>query len=794
LADNVTLNAGSGGAVLATDDVSGVHYQLIKVAFGPLDSATVVSTSNGFPVDLRTNNLSGNLNVNVAASAVTQAVSGTITANAGTGTFTVEQTASLVDDAAFSPASSKVIPIGFTFDDVTPDTVNEGDIGAARMSANRNIYVQLRDAAGNERGLNVDAAGAIGVTDAGGTLTIDNGTLAVVGGGTEGTALRVTIATDSTGVLSIDDNGASITVDGTVTANAGTGTFTTSDTATLVDDAAFTPATSRVLMVGAEFDNVAVDSVDEGDAGALRMSANRNLLVNIRDAAGNERGLNVDAAGAIGVTHGTLSVVGGGTEATALRVTVASDSTGVLSIDDNGASITVDGTVAVSSLPASTNTLEVVGDVAHDAAAAGNPILLGAYASAAAPTDVSADADAVRLWALRNGAQVINVAAGGTLITGDGTNGLDVDVTRVSGTVTVAGAVTNTVLSVVGGGTEAAAQRVTIANDSTGVLSIDDNGASITVDGTVTANAGTGTFTVGGTVTANAGTGTFTTSDTATQIDDAAFTPATSRIMMIGAEFDDVTPDSVNEGDGGALRMSGNRNLFTTLRDAAGNERGVNVDATNRLSVSVDNTATVTIGSLPNEGQQTMANSISVAVASDQTNMPVSQATASALNAQVVGTVAHDGADSGNPVKVGGVARTTNPTAVAAGDRVDLFADDLGRSVVYPIAPRDGIVVGSRISLTSTTETTLVAATASTFHDLVMLILSNESATEVRVDFRDTTAGTVLFSIDLAGDGGGAVVPFRVPWPQATVNTNWTAQCSAAVSTVYVSALCVNNN
>jgi hypothetical protein len=46
--------------------------------------------------------------------------------------------------------------------------------------------------------------------------------------------------------------------------------------------------------------------------------------------------------------------------------------------------------------------------------------------------------------------------------------------------------VTNTVLSVVGGGTEAAAQRVTIANDSTGLLSVDDNGSSLTVDTTGT--------------------------------------------------------------------------------------------------------------------------------------------------------------------------------------------------------------------------------------------------------------------------------------------------------------------
>ena len=40
---------------------------------------------------------------------------------------------------------------------------------------------------------------------------------------------------------------------------------------------------------------------------------------------------------------------------------------------------------------------------------------------------------------------------------------------------------------VTGGGTESGAQRVTIANNSTGVLSVDDNGGSLTVDGTVTA-------------------------------------------------------------------------------------------------------------------------------------------------------------------------------------------------------------------------------------------------------------------------------------------------------------------
>lgn len=50
MADNITLNSGTGGAVLATDDITSVHYQIIKLAFGALDSATLVTTSAGLPV------------------------------------------------------------------------------------------------------------------------------------------------------------------------------------------------------------------------------------------------------------------------------------------------------------------------------------------------------------------------------------------------------------------------------------------------------------------------------------------------------------------------------------------------------------------------------------------------------------------------------------------------------------------------------------------------------------------------------------------------------------------------
>lgn len=163
-------------------------------------------------------------------------------------------------------------------------------------------------------------------------------------------------------------------------------------------------------------------------------------------------------------------------------------------------------------------------------------------------------------------------------------------------------------------------------------------------------------------------------------------------------------------------------------------------------------------------------------------------------NAQAVeGAIAHDSPVAENPVLGGGEARTTLPTAVADGDAVRSMYDDHGRLVVSPHSPRD-LVNQNRITLTSTTETTLLAAVTATFLDLVFLLLSNESATEVRVDIRDSTGGTIRFSIDLAADGGGAVISLPVPLPQATVNNNWTAQLSATVSTVYITAIAVKND
>ena len=90
MADNTTLNTGTGGDVIATDDIGGVKHQLVKLEYGILDSATLVSASNPLPVvqtgtpalptgaATSANQLPNNHNV-VVTSAPTTAVTGPLT-------------------------------------------------------------------------------------------------------------------------------------------------------------------------------------------------------------------------------------------------------------------------------------------------------------------------------------------------------------------------------------------------------------------------------------------------------------------------------------------------------------------------------------------------------------------------------------------------------------------------------------------------------------------------------------------------------------------------------------------
>ena len=158
-----------------------------------------------------------------------------------------------------------------------------------------------------------------------------------------------------------------------------------------------------------------------------------------------------------------------------------------------------------------------------------------------------------------------------------------------------------------------------------------------------------------------------------------------------------------------------------------------------------------------------------------------------------VGDIPSDVADTGvAPVKVGGIARTANPTAVAAGDRVSATFDDVGRQINYPYQVRD-LIATAQATLTNGTETTLLAGASGVFHDLVYIACSNSSSGTVTVDIRDATAGGVVMTIDVPANAT-AGVSTPVPVPQNAAADTWTADMGDVTNTtVKINGLFIKN-
>lgn len=120
------------------------------------------------------------------------------------------------------------------------------DKGIAVLAVRRDADTSLVGTDNDYANLQVDANGYLKVEifDGGGSHTVDNaGTFAVQVDGSALTALQL--------------------IDNTI----------------IVDDAAFTPATTSVNMAGFQADEGSTDSVDEGDAGAARMTLDRKVIV-----------------------------------------------------------------------------------------------------------------------------------------------------------------------------------------------------------------------------------------------------------------------------------------------------------------------------------------------------------------------------------------------------------------------------------------------------------------------------------------------------------------------------------
>ena len=319
--------------------------------------------------------------------------------------------------------------------------------------------------------------------------------------------------------------------------------------------------------------------------------------------------------------------VGGGTEAGVLRVTLASDSTGVVSVDDNGSSLTIDGTVTA------------VGAAAEDAAASGNPVLVGGRYDSSARTLETGDVGAIALNA--SGQVLVEIAAwagsGGTsaadgaTFTRDTTSitpvgavvessaptlsngdvaGLSQDTTGNLRVRVAAGGIAGAVVDSVAGATDEGVLAVAVRDDALATLTPADGdytqlrtnarGAQwVALDSTaaqtVTLAAGTATNEVVGDAAADAavagnpvyvGARASTAVPTAMStdgdavgvwadlngalvvagriVDDAAFTPGTSRVHPIAFQADETATDSVDEGDAGCPRMTLDRKIIIT--------------------------------------------------------------------------------------------------------------------------------------------------------------------------------------------------------------------------------------
>lgn len=607
----VTSNAGTGDRLLITGHTTNEALKEASCMGGQLDdAATTAATENnvaavritaqrGVHVNLR--NVAGTeigttanpvavtddgTAILVDGSAVTQPVSGTVTANAGTGD--VLSVTGHTRNEGFKESAA----IGGELDDTTPVVATEGNVSPVRITAQRGMHVNFRDNGGTEIGT---AANPIAVTDDGTAILVDGsavtqpisaaseharndafvesvaiggelddtgpvaateGNVSPVritaqrgmhanlrtaagvefpaGGGTEAAALRVTVANDSTGV---------VTVDGTVTADAGTGTFTvdgsavtqpvsgtvTSNAGTgdrlLVTGHTINESFKEASAVGGQLDDTATTAATENNIAPVRITAQRSMHMTMRDSAGDS---------AMDDTNN------------ALRVNIVAGSAGAT---------------------------EFAEDAAHTTGAAG-PQVLGVRRDADT-SPVTADNDYHHLVFDNAGALKTHVK----------TSALPAD----------AATATNQL---------ADGHNVTIDNASgASAVNIQDGGNAITVDGTVTANAGTGTLLVD-----LAGNNDVTV--TGSVAHDAADSGNPAKVGMKAIAHGGVTAVAANDRtdwyanrDGIPFVMAGHPNILTLRLNATGVQTNVAVVTqgaggklvVTRLSATLDNATTVDV-------------------------------------------------------------------------------------------------------------------------------------------------------------------------------------------------------
>ncbi len=794
MADNITIpTTGSGTAtpVVATDDVGGIHYQKVKIALGAdgvidtlVDSGQQTS-ANSVPVVIASDQ--SNVPVSIAA---------------GNTQYTEDAA------AAANPVGNALILVR---EDALAGslTTADGDNVAARGNNKGEQYVKDADATSLLNDLN--------------TLTTNIEAVAtVVGGGVEANALRVTIASDSTGVVSVDDNGGSLTVDGSVVVSnildgAGDSVMDATNNAvrvnivagaaaggtSITDDGAFTPASSALTPIGGMFDDVSPDTIDEGDAGVARMTSYRALHVNLRDNSGNELAVGggtqytEDAAAAANPVGTALMLVREDARAGTLT---SADGDNVAARGNNRGELYVKDTDAASLLTTLTAIVQNEDD-AHDSTDSG--VMALAVRRDTAASGASADGDYATL----------NTDASGRLWTRDdlslselenitnNTNTLaqiarDEDSAHVSQDYGVPMLAVRRDTAAVGSGTDGDYSTVNV--DGSGRVWAHDPVA----EALLTEAVGHLDNLAGGFVPAY-------TEDAA-----APANPTGGVLMMVR---DDGLVGGVTSANGDVIAARANNRGEQYVRDSdlgayaslisislavmddwdesdrakvniiagqAGVTAGAGTVAANtpRVTLASDDPAVVALQLLDNAvsgagfnvtqlggaavplGGGTEATALRVTIASDSTGVLSVDDNGGSLTVDATGNVAHDAADSGNPVKVGHKAKafdgTPPGTAAAEDDRVDSVADLYGRQYVETTHPN--FWDASVDYASAQTNASIKAAPGAGLRLYITDVIISNGATAGNITLLDGSGGTVKFEV-YPGVNGGAAHSFRTP-------------------------------
>jgi hypothetical protein len=263
-------------------------------------------------------------------------------------------------------------------------------------------------------------------------------------------------------------------------------------------------------------------------------------------------------------------------------------------------------------------------------------------------------------------------------------------------------------------------------NASGAAVPVTDNAGSLTVDGTVS-------------ITANSSVNVAQLAGTTTDTNSGVKSAGTLRVV-IATDQPQLTNALKVDGSAVTQPVSGTVAVSSITTAVVPGTAATNLGKAEDAGHSSGDTGVFVLG-VRNDAQTTLTSADA-----DYSPMAVD----GAGNGLTVGNLAHDAVDAGNPVKVGmrAIAHGTNPTAVAAADRTDWYANRAGIPFVlggHPnvicreilIAAADGAQTDLSIAGTINSGTKVVVTKCS-----AMASAANTVNTAVRVGFGAANLGT----------------------------------------------------